>query len=219
MTTRSPAAPPRDQPADRPDPHHRRRLPGRRVGRRPGRLPVAGQRLAHHGRWQGRRLDAHRAGLQRAEVPLGPAVRGRRRRLRRHVLGGLQPRAHEREPDRPGDERPGHLAGGQRRRAGARRPAHDLRLRARPGRQPRRAPSTRSRASRPPGACPRTTCAPSSRATPSSRRWASWASRGCTSWRSTSTSTGCCPDAGRRATTSYDRLDGLRHADRWSGSP
>ena len=60
----------------RPDRHHRRRLPGRRHRRRPGRLPVPGERLdASSRRRPDRRLEPHRAGLQRADSTSGAAPR------------------------------------------------------------------------------------------------------------------------------------------------
>ena len=62
------------------DRHHRRRLPGRRDRRRPGRLPAPGQRLVHRDRRRpDDRLEPDRPGVRRPEVLLGPAV-GRRQR-------------------------------------------------------------------------------------------------------------------------------------------
>ena len=54
-------------------------LPGRRHRHRPGGLPEPGQRLDDRCRWEDRRLEPHRPGVQRPEVPLGPPVGGRRR--------------------------------------------------------------------------------------------------------------------------------------------
>ena len=95
------------RPAARADAHHRRRLPGRRHGRRAGRVPVPGEWLVHHDRRRpDDRLEPHRPGASaRTEYFWGrPSAAGRRLRRQRLAgsnLGPTQPGAHRpRSPPR-----------------------------------------------------------------------------------------------------------------------
>ncbi len=75
------------------------------TGRRAGRVPQQGQRLAREGQRQGRglvaaRTELHRLGRQRVAEVLPAATFGSRRRLRRDVEQRLEPRTVEPEPHR-----------------------------------------------------------------------------------------------------------------------
>ena len=71
-------------------------------------------------------------------VLLGPPVGGAAQGLRRHGLRRHQPRADQPEADRQRHRCGRRDASCQRRRAGPRRPCHDIGVRPRSGHQPRR---------------------------------------------------------------------------------